>query len=174
MGLFGSKAVSQDHILYSKGVAVAWITDDCLKSQADIKRVFQLVCPTVEPKRTNYKILLRSAKTLIDTLNGHAEKFYAMALATSDAQEWFDSMDVVKRDLERICEIEKYIYYSSANISLYHLQERYQVELRHLIDRSVSAESGITQFQMLNKHKKDMDEKTTKKFQSKYKVFFRS
>lgn len=77
-------------------------------------------------------------------------------------------------------EIEKYVYYgkSPSNIALHHLNERLQIEIRHLIDHTYvysqtlknPASAVQKQFAEFQKHILIMDEKSIKKLNSKYKI----
>lgn len=170
-----------EYTINSKDGSVTYIIDGVTKSKKELAELCNLACPSLKPERKNLKLIIKSAKSILDITSEHAKQFYNMALETADVKQFFDSIDVAKRDYERMSAIEKYVYYNSApsNIAIYNLNRRLQVEIRHLIDRAYKysrtakdpdnmAQKQYNEFQ---KHLSLMEQKSIDKLYSKYKKY---
>ncbi len=157
------------------------IKDECVYDDASLAALCALVCPTIPPSRQNLKLIVKSVVSLCDTTLRHANKFYAMACSTAVPKEFFDDMNVVRRDMAQIREIDKYAYYGGLlnEMESYRMEERYQIELRHMIDRAaatVSASASPDELAALHlavfkAHASELDAQSQKKLTSKYKKY---
>lgn len=180
--LFQSNFINpSEYTINSNNGSSTYIKDNVVKSSTLLTELCNLVCPQVNASKENLKVIVRSAKSILDTTSKHADDFYGKAIKTNNISEFFKDIDTVKADYARMSEIEKYVYYgrSPSNIALHQLNERLQIEIRHLIDRAYThsqtlkntASAAKKQFAEFQEHLSVMDEQSIKKLNSKYKKF---
>ncbi len=167
----------QEHVLSD----YTFIKDEFLNSPMALKRLGDLVCPSVPSGQRTTRKLVSSAKSILDTTSGHAEKFYSRALMETDPKKFFDDIDVCNKDYARMAEIERYVYYGGrpSNIAKYHMDNRLQIEIRHLIDRAAAAAKEAPDpdaamqkaYCQLKEFEKRMDEQSQKKLNSKFRKY---
>ena len=116
----------------------SFILDECVYDKKSLAALCHLVCPSVSPSKDNLKQIISAAVSKCDTTLRHANKFYKMALSTSDISKFFDNISVVRKDITEIREIERYVSYGGIvnEMQILRFEERLQIEIRHLIDRS--------------------------------------
>ena len=161
----------------------SYILDECVYNQNSLAALCALVCPSVPPVRGNLKVIIKSVVSKCDMTLRHANKFYAMALSTSDPKEFFDDIAVVRRDLAEIKEVGKYAYYGGLlnEMESYRVEERYQIELRHMIDRAAAvvvasgspADTAALHLAVFKAHESELDAQSQKKLSSKYKKYIK-
>ncbi len=142
MPLFKPKYIpSSEYTIRSKDGSCTFIRGEYVHNKKALEDLRALVCPSVPAKKATLKILVASAKSILDTMHGHTEKLYKAALVTADAKKFFENMGAVQQDFERAAEIEKYVYYGAfpVSVSSSKFKERFQIEVRHLIDRAYKA-----------------------------------
>lgn len=159
----------------------SYILDKCVYDKKALAALCRLVCPSVSPIRDNLKLIIKSAVSKCDTTLRHANKFYKMALSTSDIGKFFDNISVVRKDVAEIKEIERYICYGGIinEIQILRFEERLQIEIRHLIDRSYATLAKSTKPEELaqrhlglyKEHFQELDEKSREKLSKKYKKY---
>lgn len=171
-----------EYTINSKNGSCIYIKDEVVKSNSLLSELCNIVCPQVSATKSNLKLIVQSSKTVLDITSKHADRFYAEALKTNSISEFFKNIEIVKSDYTRMSEIEQYVYYGTApsNIALYQLNERLQIEIRHLIDRAYAhsqklknpVSAGKKQFTEFQEYISVMDEKSIKKLNSKYSRIF--
>ena len=157
------------------------IRDECVHDKDALEQLRLLVCPTIQPEDATLKTLIVSAESRLSTMSKHADKFYASAIAETDVDLFFKDLLVVQRDINEAADIEKYVYYGgmNANIRQYNLNQRQQIETRHLIDRAYTtalaapdpADIASNQLSAFKRYSRMMDDKTKAKLLSKYKKY---
>ncbi len=178
--LFQSNFINpSEYTINSKNGSCTYIKDEIVKSNVLLAELCNIVCPQVSATKGNLKLIVQSAKTILDTISKHADHLYSKALKTSNVSEFFYDIEVVKADYARMSEIERYVYYGNApsDIALYQLNERLQIEIRHLIDRAYAhsqtlknpASAAKKQFSEFQEYISILDEQSLKKLTSKYK-----
>lgn len=170
-----------EYTINSKDGSTTYILDHVIQSKKLLGELCNLACPSLKPDRKNLKLIVQSAKSILDITSKHANQFYNMALETIDVKQFFDSIDVVKRDYERMISIEKYVYYGAAptDIAIYHFNQRLQIEIRHLIDRAYKYSrttknpdsTAQKQYDEFHKHLSIMEQKSISKLNTKYKKY---
>lgn len=184
MGLFSRKKEwinPAEFTVQKSNGATSYIIDEYVQDKTALTALCALVCPSVAPVRKNLKVIITSAVQKLETISSHADKFYAAALASSDVEEFFNDIAVVRRDLSEMKQIERYVYYGGASTShrIYDLEQRFQIEVRHLIDRAYAAvsasgspaEMAALHLAAFKAHASELDAQTQKKLASKYKKF---
>lgn len=171
-----------EYTITSNDGSITYIKDNVVKSSTLLAELCNLVCPQVNASKGNLKVIVRSAKSILDTTSKHADSFYEKAIKTNNISEFFKKIETVKADYAKMSEIEKYVYYGyfPSNIALYQLNERLQIEIRHLIDRAYShsqmlknpATAAKKQYAEFQKYITVMDDQSIKKLDSKYKKSF--
>lgn len=159
------------------------IFSECVYNNAALSALCDLVCPTIPPVRKNLRYIIGAVVSKCDTTLRHANKFYAMARSTSAPKEFFDDISVVRRDMAEIRAIEKYVSYGGLlnEMESYRVEERYQIELRHMIDRAAAvvvasgspADTAALHLAVFNAHESELDAQSQKKLASKYKKYIK-
>ena len=170
-----------EYTVQKAGGATSYILDDYVSDTTSLSALCVLVCPSVAPVRKNLNVIIKSAVQKLDTISSHADQFYKDAITSSDVEVFFKDMAVVRRDLSEMKQIEKYVCYGgpSTDYRLYELENRFQIEVRHLIDRaaatvSVSAspdELAAFHLAVFKAHASELDAQSQKKLTSKYKKY---
>lgn len=159
----------------------SYIKDEYVHDSKALANLCSLVCPSVAPIRKNLKVIIVSAVQKLDTISAHADKFYRAALSSSDVETFFKNFAVVRRDYSEMQQIETYVYYGGieSNFLQYNLGQRFQIEVRHLIDRAYAAVSAsgfpsklaATHLAAFKIHASELDAQSQKKLASKYKKY---
>lgn len=150
-----------------------YIKDSVLSNPKKLAALTALVCPSVNSSIQNHIKICAAAKSVMDTCKGHAEKFWKQAVSTSDPDEFFKCWSVASKDFDRIASIEQFVEYGTVYtvIAPRSFKERYQIEIRHLIDRasrSCPPSQVQNHLKVFRQHLSEMDDASKKKLKSKY------
>ena len=183
MGIFGKKQEWIDPAEYtinllSTNKPTSYILDECVYDKTALAALCSLVCPSVPPTRANLKVIVTAAASKCGTLLKHSDKFYAAALATNDPNKFFMNMEVVRRDLSEFKEIQRYMYFGG-NANSFKMEQRFQIEVRHLVDRAYAALADAKNpAKLAEKHIAvymerfaELDDKSKEKIAKKYKKY---
>lgn len=103
------------------------------------KNKYKELCRLVNPNSPNMpmRMVVGGARSILDTCNNHASKFQKLMVESTSVRDFFGYYDCIIRDYDRMQELEKYVYYGTmpSSISRCYLDQRFQIEIRHLIDR---------------------------------------
>lgn len=138
MAFFKSKTIDPaEYTIHSRDGSCTYIKDSLVNNKKKMEELRLLVCPSVPKRKATLRILVVSAKSILDTVSKHVDKFYQTAITTKDVEKFFESIAVIEQDFARMEGIEEYIYYgaSPSAIKKNKLDNRLQIEIRHLIDR---------------------------------------
>ena len=162
---FKNRPSPTDHIYHD-----SYIKDSVLRSNKDMEALRSLVCPSLS--NLDRKLLIRSAVTLLDEVSNHALKFKDHMLKAKTARSFFQYAEVFYRDCDRMDAIEKYVYYSEipSDIMRYQFDQRFQIEIRHLIDRTFSKKNQKNDINAFLDYFYYLDEKSRGKFFKKFKT----
>lgn len=160
------------------------IKHDVAADKKKLGELCKLVCPSVKPKRENFKAIITAATKKCDIVLRHADKFYADARSASDAELFFKNIDVVRRDLGELRAIMQYVEYGGyslgrGNEDSFYMPSRLQIEIRHLIDRVYDAVSAApdpakvasAQLAVFAAREGELDEQSQRKLVSKFKKY---
>jgi len=157
---------------------------DVAADKKKLGELCKLVCPSVKPKRENFKAIITAATKKCDMVLRHADKLYADARSASDVELFFKNIEVVRCDLDELRAIMQYIEYGGyalnrGNDDSFYMPSRLQIEIRHLIDRVYDvisaapdpAKSASVQLAVFAEHENELDEQSRKKLASKFKKY---
>lgn len=185
MGIFGNKQewINPDEYTInekSKTKAPSSILSECVYDKNALAALCSLVCPSVPPTRQNLKVIATSAAQMCTEVLKHGNKFYAAALSTSDPKKFFMNMEVVRRDVALVRNIQAYFSYGFyvPNTCMY-VDDRFQIEVRHLVDRAFAAlaeaknpaKLAEKHIAVYMEHFTELDDKSKEKIAKKYKKY---
>lgn len=181
-GLFKKKETfidPKEYVIVTRQGDYIYILDKFIRDKVALDNLRSLVCPSVPSGKANLLMLVKSAKFVLDEASKRLDKYVATMKKTEDPEEFFNCVWCIKRDIEAMAAIERYVYYGTnpSDMYSYQLNQRLQIEIRHLIDRAYKSASVKPDFDIIrNEHIRvfkesirTLDDKSLEKFRKKYK-----